>query len=825
MTLPRLMVAAAASGQGKTTVAVGLMAALCRAGYAVAPAKVGPDYIDPGYHALATGRPGRNLDPWLCRPDMIAPLLAHGHLTPEPADLSIIEGVMGLHDGRLGTDGFASTAHIATLTSSPVVLVMDVSAAARTIAATVHGLASFDPAVTVAGVILNKVGSPRHAEEVQRSVTAAGYRVIGMLPRDAGVAAPSRHLGLVPVAERDRAVETLETLADHIAVHVDLEAVREIAAGADDLTVEPWTLPTRPSGPRNPVVAVAGGRAFTFRYAETEELMRAQGLTPVTFDPAHDQGLPTGTAGLYLGGGFPELHAAGLATNTALRRDIRDAVAAGVPTVAECAGLLYLCESLDGHDMVGALPARAAMHGRLRLRYHEAVLATDGILGPAGTTVRGHEFHRTRTTPAAGAAPAWWLDGVAEGFALDPAGTGRATVLASYLHTHWAGAPGLAEHFADAVHDTDAGRVADHVAVEKAPETTAPVCSATPAAVRGHDLTSLDHHGDDEIAEGLVDFAVNVRDHQPPAWLHQVMVDALTGVAGYPTSAPAREAIARRHRLPVDMVLPTNGGAEAFTLIAQAVRARRPVVVHPQFTEPEAALLAAGQIPEQVLARAEDGFLLHASDIPDDADLVMIGNPTNPTGVLHPRAVLDGLRRSGRTLVVDEAFMDAIPGESESMIGPDMTGVLVVRSLTKTWSVAGIRAGYVVGDDQLVPRLARQQPHWSVSSPAAAVMVATATDAAVDEAAAGAAETRHWRDHLVQGLTGLGLRPVPGHAPFVLVRVGPHVWERLREAGFAVRSAASFPGLGPDWVRIAVRDPRASDALLRALGVLVEAQR
>ena len=203
--LPRVVIAAAASGQGKTTVAVGIMAALRRRGLAVAPAKVGPDYIDPGYHALATGRPGRNLDPWLTSPELIAPLLLHGARTPYAADLAVIEGVMGLYDGQMGTDGFASTAHVATLTRSPVLLVIDISSAARTIAASVQGLAGYDPSVQIAGVVLNKAGSPRHAAEVRRAVEAVGLPVLGVLPRDAGVSVPSRHLGLVPADERDEA--------------------------------------------------------------------------------------------------------------------------------------------------------------------------------------------------------------------------------------------------------------------------------------------------------------------------------------------------------------------------------------------------------------------------------------------------------------------------------------------------------------------------------------------------------------------------------------------------------------------------------------------
>ena len=816
LSIPRVVIAAAASGQGKTTVAVGLMAALTRAGRQVAPAKVGPDFIDPGYHALATGRPGRNLDPWLCDESLILPLLGHGHVTPEPAALSMIEGVMGLYDGRIGTDGFASTAHIARITDSPVILVVDISSAARTIAATVHGLATFDRGVRVAGVILNKSGSQRHADEVRRSVEAAGYPVLGVLPRDAGVSAPSRHLGLVPVDERSDVARALDLLAEQTATYVDLDAVRQIASAAPDVAATPWTPLVRTRSVK-PVVAVAGGRAFTFRYAETDELLRAQGLEPVTFDPATDAALPPGTAGLYLGGGFPEMHAGELAGNTRLKAEIRDAVAAGMPTVAECAGMLYLSESVDGHDFVGAVPTRVAMNPRLTLQYRQAELTVDSVLGSAGTTANGHEFHRTRTTPGFGPDPAWrFADGV-EGFALDPAGTGRATVHASYLHVHWAGNPSLAASFSDAVADFAPRTAASD------PVATPEVVLRTHATAAADDpaLSSLDHHGDAEVSGDLEDFAVNVRDVQPPRWLADRIAAAVGDLAPYPRIDAATAAIARRHGLGDDMVLPTNGAAEAFTLIARALGARRPVIVHPQFTEPESALQRAGITPERVLLNARDGFMLHSSAVPPDADLVMVGNPTNPTGVLHPRGVLESLRRPNRLLVVDEAFMDAIPGEPQSMISADMNGVIVLRSLTKTWSIAGLRAGYVVAEPAIIRLLAQQQPHWSVSSLAAVAMGQTASPPAVAEAARGAEELQQWRSHLVAELQSLGLRAVPGKAPFVLVRVGLGVRDALRGKGFAVRSASSFPGLGAEWVRIAVRSPEATTRLTTAMEQII----
>ena len=825
--LPRVVIAAPASGQGKTTIAVGIMAALSRAGHAVAPAKVGPDYIDPGYHALATGRPGRNLDPWLTSEELIVPLLLHGARTPDPADVAVIEGVMGLFDGRIGTGGFASTAHLATLTRSPVILVADISSAARTIAATLHGLRTFDPGVDVVGVILNKAGSVRHAHEVRSSVEAIGLPVLGVLPRDAGVSAPSRHLGLIPAAERTDAVSALDRLAEQTAELIDLDLLLHLAGCAPDLSATPWSPPSRraegvathDSATTRPVVAVAGGRSFTFRYAETDELLRANGCEPVLFDPALDTSLPPGTSGLYLGGGFPEAHAPALSRNTALTGAVRDAIASGMPTVAECAGLLYLCETLDGHDFVGAVPAQAAMHPRLTLQYRSARTTVDSILGPAGTTSRGHEFHRTRTSPGAGTTAAWEHEEGVEGFTLDPASTGRATLHASYLHTHWAGNPSVPAAFAAAVQS-----YAAQPPVLGATSTVLPRVERAPALPTTTDPTpsaGLDHHGDAEVGPGLVDFAVNVRVPTPPAWLATTLRDGIGDLAAYPVVDPARTALARRHAVPEDMVLPTSGGAEAFTLIARAIPGRRPLVVHPQFTEPESALRRAGRVPDQHVLSEREGFVLHPDRIPADADLVIIGNPTNPTGVLHPRSTLEALRAPGRVLVIDEAFMDAIVGGADSLISADLDGVIVVRSLTKTWGLAGLRAGYVVGDPSLLRLLAEQQPHWSVSSLAARASVAVCAPAARAEEAELAREAATWRHHLVRGLQSLGLAPVPGAAPFVLVRVGPGVHGSLRERGYAVRRGDSFPGLDHDWVRLAVRDPHTTDGLLRELQSLL----
>jgi cobyrinic acid a,c-diamide synthase len=441
--LPRIVIGAPASGHGKTTVATGLMAALARRGMTVSGHKVGPDFIDPGYHALATGRPGRNLDPFLVGEHRIVPLLLHG---ARSADVAVIEGVMGLFDGRLGTGGEASTAHVAALTASPVLLVVDISHASRTHAAVIAGLAAFDPSVRIAGVILNKARTARHADEVRDALAPTGIPVLGVLPRDDGVETPSRHLGLVPAAERLESAATLARMADFVTAHVDIDAVLRLAGAVPPLRETAWDAAQHIEPPTRarPVVAIAGGRAFTFRYAETEELLRAAGCDVVEFDPLTGASLPAGTAGIYLGGGFPEVHAAELAGNTSLISELRTALTAGIPTVAECAGMLYLCRTLDGTPMVGAVPADAAMTTRLTLGYRTATSPADSVLAGAGIEVTGHEFHRTKVSPSEGRA-AWTLPAGPEGFATP-------TLHAAYLHTHWAGHPALAQRFAQAVH-------------------------------------------------------------------------------------------------------------------------------------------------------------------------------------------------------------------------------------------------------------------------------------------------------------------------------------------------------------------------------------
>ena len=345
--IPRVVIAAPASGHGKTTIATGLSRAFADRGLAVAPFKVGPDYIDPGYHGLAAGRAGRNLDPYLVGVERIAPLFAHGS---QGTDIAIIEGVMGLYDGAVGEGELASTAQVAKLLHAPIVFVVDASAQGRSVAALVHGFRSFDPEVRIGGVILNRVGSERHGRILFEALDELGVPVLGSVRRSDTVAAPSRHLGLVPVAERRvEAVASVEALGALVTASVDLTEVHRLARSAPPLDTTPWDpgVEIAPRKMERPRIAVASGPAFTFSYAENTELLEAAGAELHPFDPLHDEKLPDGITGLMIGGGFPEVYAAELSANEALRGAVASFARDGGAIAAECAGLLYLTKSLN----------------------------------------------------------------------------------------------------------------------------------------------------------------------------------------------------------------------------------------------------------------------------------------------------------------------------------------------------------------------------------------------------------------------------------------------------------------------------------------------
>ena len=428
--------AGVSSGVGKTTVATGLMAALRSRGVRVSAAKVGPDFIDPGYHALATGRPGRNLDTWICGEAALLPLAARAALD---SDVLIVEGVMGLFDGA-ATDGpDASTASVARMLDAPVVLVVDASAMSRSVAAIVHGFATFDPDVRLAGVILNRVGSPGHLERLTEALGPVGVPVLGSLRRDDSVTWRDRHLGLVPVAERPDAVgAALDRLAATVASGIDLDAVMALARSAPSLTAGPVPLPEPVASAR---VAVAGGPAFTFVYRDNLEALCAAGAELESFDPLADRALPPDCQAVYVGGGFPEVYAAALGANSELLSDVRARMADGLVVWAECGGLLWLAQSLDGVGLVGAIPAVASMTPKLSLGYAVARVAQVSPLAGVGCVLRGHEFHYSTVAPPGDALEMTSRHGTRTGGYAGP------RLLASYLHLHLGGDPAPARRF------------------------------------------------------------------------------------------------------------------------------------------------------------------------------------------------------------------------------------------------------------------------------------------------------------------------------------------------------------------------------------------
>jgi len=465
--IPRVVVAGTSSGAGKTTVACGLIGALRARGLRVQGFKVGPDYIDPSYHALASGRPGRNLDAFLSGPELMAPLVRHG---AAGADIAVVEGVMGLFDGASGRGELASTGHVAKLLDAPVLLVVDASSMARSAAAIVHGYRTFDPQIDVAGVIFNRVGSYTHEALLREALEPLGIPVVGALRRDDRVTAPERHLGLVPAGEREgRTSEALAALAAATERYADLDAVLALAHAAPATPGPTWSPepvdgPAHPGArvaiaggpatnghrgrvgqPSSPIrIAIARGPAFSFHYEENLELLAAAGAQLVPLDPLRDEALPEGTGALVLAGGFPEVFGAELEANAPLRGEVAAFAATGRPVLAECGGLLYLARELDGHAMCGVVPAVGRMAGRMTLGYREATALRATPWMDAGEQVRGHEFHYSAVEVDDDAAPAWRL--AARGTERE-GGVAVGGVQAGYLHVHWAAHPELAARF------------------------------------------------------------------------------------------------------------------------------------------------------------------------------------------------------------------------------------------------------------------------------------------------------------------------------------------------------------------------------------------
>jgi histidinol-phosphate aminotransferase len=334
----------------------------------------------------------------------------------------------------------------------------------------------------------------------------------------------------------------------------------------------------------------------------------------------------------------------------------------------------------------------------------------------------------------------------------------------------------------------------------------------------------LRFHGDAELTQGLIDLAVNVRPDPPPSWLADPVTAALADLARYPDDCAARTALAARHNRSPAEVLPTAGAAQAFSIMVYGLRPQRAALIHPQFTEPEAALRAGG-VPVHRVLLPPPAFALDPRAVPADADVVIVGNPTNPTSVLHDPEMLAALARPGRVLVVDEAFADTVPGEPASLAARrDVPGLVVIRSLTKTWGLAGLRIGYVLAPPDIVARLRAVLPLWPVSTPALAAAIACASPVAVAAEVSIARRLASERAHLVGGLAALPGVTVAGPpaSSFVLIHVpgGAAVRMALRERGYAVRRGDTFPGLGPDWLRIAVRDTATTDAFLKTLSDL-----
>jgi cobyrinic acid a,c-diamide synthase len=429
-----LMVAAARSGAGKTTVALGLMRALTRRGLAVAGVKCGPDYIDPAFHLAATGRPSRNLDSWAMAPALVAAELARA---ADGADLVVGEALMGLHDGVGGRPGrTGSSADVAAAAGLPVVLVVDASGQSQTAGAVALGLARFDPRLAIAGVILNRVGSERHARLARAGVEAAGLAVFGALPREAGLAVPERHLGLVQAEEIAGLARLLDAMADHVAAHVDLD---RLLAAAVPLAVDP----TGPSGPLalpppGQRIALARDAAFSFVYPHLVDGWRRAGAEIVPFSPLADAAPDPAADVCWLPGGYPELHAGRLAAARGFLAGL-GAFAATRPVHGECGGYMVLGRALVdaagvAHPMAGLLGhVTSFATRRMSLGYRRARLVADGPLGPAGTVVNGHEFHYATVVEPGDDAPFATVTD-AHGGAATPTGGRRGPVSGSFFH-------------------------------------------------------------------------------------------------------------------------------------------------------------------------------------------------------------------------------------------------------------------------------------------------------------------------------------------------------------------------------------------------------
>lgn len=470
------IIAGERSGVGKTTLTLAMLAYLQRKGLKVQSFKVGPDYIDPMFHHYVTGRPCRNLDPVLTSPEYVQDCFnRHSQL----AEFSLIEGVMGLFDGVqpapllmdsspvFSLGDFASTAHIARLLQLSVILVLDCSRLSSSVAAIAQGYRTLDPRVKIAGVILNRVGSDRHLELLQDALATIQFPVLGVWRRQDNITIPDRHLGLIPTAELPQLDALIDRLAHLAETCFDWEQLFPLLTSTPATAVKPLEIPNYQGLKSKIPVAIAQDAAFNFYYQDNIDSLEALGAEWVPWSPLKDAVLPEGVQGLYLGGGFPEIFAETLAENTSALRSVYQAVAIGMPTYAECGGLMYLCQNLvdfagKSWPMVGILPSNAVMGSRLSVGYRLATTLQDTPLLRTGQTVWGHEFHRSHLT-AEPASPLFQLQGFHRKSAVTPEGWGYSpqiatpTVHASYLHLHWGGQWQIPQRFLRRCQEFDPG--------------------------------------------------------------------------------------------------------------------------------------------------------------------------------------------------------------------------------------------------------------------------------------------------------------------------------------------------------------------------------
>lgn len=435
-----IIIAGERSGVGKTTVTLSLLAALRQWQGVVQSFKVGPDYIDPMFHQAVTGRACRNLDPVLTSPAYVQQCFEQQTQTVEYA---LVEGVMGLFDGASGTEDWASTAHIAKLLNLPVVLVLDCSHLSRSIAAIVHGYQSFDPAINLAGLVLNRVGSDRHLELLKTALEPFLLPILGVLRRQDAITIPDRHLGLVPTAELPELKGLIDRLADLGKTCFHWEKLLPLLQAHSSPALP--ALPALPAPPALPRIAIAHDRAFSFYYPDNLELLTQLGAELVFWSPLTDRALPENIQGLYFGGGFPEVFAEPLEQNQLGRAAVRSAIERGIPTYAECGGLMYLAQQVvdfEGKtwEMAGVLPTIAQMGKRLTLGYRRAIALQESPLLAVGTQVWGHEFHRSSLTSLS-AAPLYRMQGYDPQSPPLKEGWQMHQVHASYVHLHWGDKP------------------------------------------------------------------------------------------------------------------------------------------------------------------------------------------------------------------------------------------------------------------------------------------------------------------------------------------------------------------------------------------------